>query len=178
MENRKKSHTDARNVMEFITVAVEYCAFLEQSERKTRMEFVDTITKLLPLLYLKTALLPHHEILSDYYPENFVTEENYNIVRENISITMGKKDEYLDVFMEDMKYSESPILTTVSENLTDIYQEIKNFVMSYKYAAEEELIINAVATMKNEFQYSWGQKLVNVMRPLHEAIYMEEEDDF
>lgn len=166
-----------RDVMEFVTVAVEYCAFLEQSEGKTRMSFVDTLMKLMPLLYLKAALLPKYEILdSDYFSEDYVTEDNYNIVRTNISLVMGEKDDYLDVFMEDMKYSESPILTTVSENLADIYQELKNFVMAYKNANDEELAMNAVAEVKEEFQYSWGQKLVNVQRALHEVRYAEEDD--
>ncbi|MBR6035559.1 MAG: DUF5063 domain-containing protein [Bacteroidaceae bacterium] len=177
MEQEGKSPVYGRDVMEFVTVAVEYCAFLEQSEGKTRMSFVDTLMKLTPLLYLKAALLPKYEILdSDYFSEDYVTEDNYNIVRTNISMVMGEKDDYLDVFMEDMKYSESPILTTVSENLADIYQELKNFVMAYKNATDEELAMNAVAEVKEEFQYSWGQKLVNVQRALHEVRYAEEDD--
>lgn len=177
MKEEKKSPVYGRDVMELVTVAVEYCAFLEQTDGKERMAWVDTLVKLLPLLYLKATLLPKYEILSgDYFPEDFVTEENYNIVRANISVLMGEKDDYLDVFMEDMKYSESPILTTISENLADIYQEVKNFVMAYRNAAEEEQMMNALATAKEEFQYSWGQKLVNVQRALHEVRYSEEED--
>ena len=123
MKKEEKSPVYGRDVMELVTVAVEYCAFLEQTEGKTRMSFVDTLMKLLPLLYLKAALLPKYEILdNDYYAEDFVTEENYDIVRANISIVMGEKDDYLDVFMEDMKYSEPPILATVIENLADMNQ--------------------------------------------------------
>lgn len=141
------------------------------------MNFVDTLMKLLPLLYLKAALLPKYEVLDDeYYVEDYVTEDNYNIVRANISIIMGEKDDYLDVFMEDMKYSETPILATVSENLADIYQELKNFVMAYKNASDEEQMMNALAEVKDSFQFSWGQKLVNVQRALHEVRYSEEDD--
>ena len=166
MKQEEKSPAYGRDVMELVTVAVEYCAFLEQTEGKTRMSFVDT-----------AALLPKYEILDDgYYAEDYVTEDNYNIVRANISIIMGEKDDYLDVFMEDMKYSESPILTTVSENLSDIYQELKNFVMAYKNANNEELMMNALADVKEEFQFSWGQKLVNVQRALHEVRYSEEDE--
>lgn len=177
MKKEEKSPVYGRDVMELVTVAVEYCAFLEQTEGKTRMSFVDTLMKLLPLLYLKAALLPKYEILdNDYYAEDFVTEENYDIVRANISIVMGEKDDYLDVFMEDMKYSETPILATVSENLADIYQELKNFVMAYKNATNEGLMMNALAEVKDEFQFSWGQKLVNVQRALHEVRYSEDEE--
>lgn len=177
MKQEEKSPVYGRDVMELVTVAVEYCVFLEQAEGKERVEFVDTMVKILPLLYLKATLLPKYEILdAEYVPEDFVTEDNYNIVRANISTIMEDKDDYLDVFLEDMKYSESPILTTVSENLADIYQELKNFVMSYKHAADEELMMNALCVVKEEFQYSWGQKLVNVQRALHEVKYAELND--
>lgn len=177
MKMEDKSPVYSRDVMELVTVAVEYCAFLENTEEKTRMNFVDTLMKLMPLLYLKAALLPKYEVLDDeYYAEDYVTEENYNIVRANISIIMGEKDDYLDVFMEDMKYSETPILATVSENLADIYQELKSFVMAYKNATDEEQMMNALAEVKDAFQFSWGQKLVNVQRALHEVRYSEEDD--
>ena len=177
MKKEEQSPVYSRDVMELVTVAVEYCAFLENSEERARMNFVDTLMKLLPLLYLKAALLPKYEVLDDeYYVEDYVTEDNYNIVRANISIIMGEKDDYLDVFMEDMKYSETPILATVSENLADIYQELKNFVMAYKNASDEEQMMNALAEVKDSFQFSWGQKLVNVQRALHEVRYSEEDD--
>ncbi|MCH5175297.1 MAG: DUF5063 domain-containing protein [Prevotellaceae bacterium] len=177
MEKEKTSPVYSRNVMEFVTVAVEYCTFIEHTEGKECMEFLDTMTKLLPLLYIKAATLPKYEILSDdYYLEDFVTEENYNIVRANISVILGDKDDFLDVFMEDMKYSDSPILTTVSENLADIYQELKNFALQYKNAADEELAMYALAEVKDGFQYSWGQKMVNVLRALHEVRYSEQDE--
>ena len=177
MKQEEQSPVYGRDVMELVTVAVEYCAFLEGAEGKSRMEFVDTIVKILPLLYLKATLLPKYEMLDDdYYPEDFVTEDNYNIVRANISMLMEEKDDYLDVFMEDMKYSESPILTTVSENLADIYQELKNFAMNYKHAVDEVSMMNALSVVKEEFQYSWGQKLVNVQRALHVVRYSETDE--
>ena len=177
MKKEEISPVYHRDAIELVTVAVEYCTFLEKTAEKTRIEFVDTTTKLLPLLYLKAALLPKYEILDEeFFTTDFVTEEEYNIVRANICNILGDKDDFLDVFIEDMKYSESPILTTISENLADIYQEIKNFALSYKNAADEEQMMNALADIKDNFQYSWGQKLVNVQRALHEVRYAEDDD--
>lgn len=176
MRTDNNSPVYSRDVLEFVTVAVEYCTYVEQCADKDRQAFTDTTLKLLPLLYLKASVMPKYEILDEeYYPEDYVTEENYDIVRQNIAVVMGDKDDYLDVFMEDMKYSESPILTTISENLADMYQEMKNFAMRYKNAADEEQMMNHLAQAKEEFQYSWGQKLVNVMRALHEARYSEDD---
>lgn len=58
-----------RNVVEFVTVAAEFCKFLEQAETMKRDTFVDTSLKILPLLYLKTAMLPETEIIGDEAPK-------------------------------------------------------------------------------------------------------------
>ena len=176
-DNSNQSPVYSRNIVELVTVVVEYCTYLEQSEGKEREDFCDKLLKVLSLLYLKAALTPKYEILDEeYYAEDYVTEENYDIVRSNVAYILGEKDDYLDVFVEDMKYSDSPILSTISENLADIYQEVKNFAMRYKNAADEQQMLDSIALCKEEFQYSWGQKLVNVMRALHEVRYSESED--
>ena len=126
-----------RDILEFVTVAVQYCAYLEDSEGRSREEFVDTMSKLLPLLYLKGSLLPQYETYSDNMLSDYVTEENYDIIRNNIAYIMADKDDYLDVFVDDMKYSDEPILMTISENLADIYQDIKNFAYIDKQGVED-----------------------------------------
>ena len=45
----------SRNVVEFVTVANEYCTFVEHNAKLSRREFVDKTQKLFPLLYLKAA---------------------------------------------------------------------------------------------------------------------------
>ena len=159
-----------RDILEFVTVAVQYCAYLEDSEGRSREEFVDTMSKLLPLLYLKGSLLPQYETYSDNMLSDYVTEENYDIIRNNIAYIMADKDDYLDVFVDDMKYSDEPIMMTISENLADIYQDIKNFAYIYKQGVEDEMM-SALELCNQNFRTDWGQKLVNVLRAIHEVKY-------
>ena len=159
-----------RDILEFVTVAVQYCAYLEDSEGRSREEFVDTMSKLLPLLYLKGSLLPQYETYSDNMLSDYVTEENYDIIRNNIAYIMADKDDYLDVFVDDMKYSDEPILMTISENLADIYQDIKNFAYIYKQGVEDEMM-SALELCNQNFRTDWGQNLVNVLRAIHEVKY-------
>lgn len=177
MEKELKSPVYNHDVLEFVTVAVQFCVYLESSESKTRQEFTDTMLKLLPLLYLKGSLLPKFMANEEEEPETFVTEENYEIIRTNISRVMGEHDAYLDVFVEDMKYSDTPILMTVSENLSDIYQDLKNFVYAYKLGVEERMM-EALALCKDNFETYWGQRTVNVMRALHDVMYNHKREDF
>lgn len=177
MKNEEtKSIVYSHEVLEFVTVAVQYCAFLEQAEGSDRRTFVDTMLKLLPLLYLKGALIPKYEPMTGDSLQDYVTEENYNIVRNNIAFVMGEQDDYLDVFVEDMKYSESPILCTISENLADIYQDLKNFACTIKDGIEESMEL-ALFECKCNFETYWGLKTANTMRALHEVRYSMGEDD-
>ena len=159
-----------RDILEFVTVAVQYCAYLEDSKGRSREEFIDTMSKLLPLLYLKGSLLPQYETYSDNMLSDYVTEETYDIIRNNIAFIMADKDDYLDVFVDDMKYSDEPILMTISENLADIYQDIKNFAYIYKQGVEDEMM-SALEQCNQNFKTEWGQKLVNVLRAIHEVKY-------
>lgn len=177
MNKEQISPIYSHDIIEFTTVAVQYCAFIENVSEKERNNFIDTILKLLPLIYLKGILFQKFDLLDEEDDcFHYVTMENYDIVRNNIAIVMKEQDDYLDVFVEDMKYSDTPILTTISENLADIYQDLKNFVCAYKDSTEEGKL-QALAECKYNFEHYWGQKLVNVMRALHEVRFGENNDD-
>ena len=118
----------SRNTVEFVTVAAEFCAFLEQSEGRKRRDFVDTMLKLLPLLYLKASLVPHVEGDEEFYPEEFVTEQDYEYLRAMLSAIMAGEDDYMDLNNQDVRFSDEPVVRSVSEDLADIYQALNNFV--------------------------------------------------
>lgn len=165
-----------RNVIEFVTVAAEFCKFLEQAEGCKRIHFVDTALKILPLLYLKASMMPRCETLGDEAPESYVTEETYEIIRMNLAGILAEKDDYLDVFVSDMKYSDQPITRYISEDLADIYQDIKDFIFVFQLGLNETMN-DALAICQENFALYWGQKLVNTLRALHEVKYAAADDD-
>ena len=124
----------SKNTIEFVTVGVEFCALMEKVQESEKCEFIDTTVKILPLLYLKAILLPDSNEENEEYDiniEHFVTEEIYEYIRNSIEQILGEQDSYLEVFHADMQYSESPIIAYISEDLTDIYQDIKDFISVY-----------------------------------------------
>lgn len=165
-----------RNVIEFVTVAAEFCKFLEQAEGSKRITFVDTALKILPLLYLKASMLPPCETLGEETLENYVTEETYEIIRMNLAAILAEKDDYLDVFVSDMKYSDQPITKFISEDLADIYQDIKDFIFVFQLGLNETMN-DALAICQENFSLYWGQKLVNTLRALHEVRYAPDENE-
>ena len=165
-----------RNVVEFVTVAAEFCKFLEQTETMKRSAFVDTSLKILPLLYLKASMLPQCETIGDKALETFVTEETYEILRMNLAGLLAEKDDYLDVFVSDMKYSDQPITRNISEDLADIYQDIRDFIFVFQLGLNETMN-DSLAVCRENFALYWGQKLVNTLRALHDVKYNQPEDE-
>lgn len=171
----------SKNVIEFVTVAKEFCAWLESTPAFPRREFIETGRKMLPLLYLKASVLPESEtMLEDDFLEKFVAEDEYQQILNAVLVKMGPYNDYLEVFTADMQRSVEPLTATISENLADIYQDIKDFLMSYRTAVTE-IMNEALIELVESFGEFWGQKLVNVLRALHEVAFngenIDEEED-
>lgn len=166
----------SQTVVEFVTVAAAFCKQLESCHTIERDEFIDTFCKLLPLLYLKTAVLSTSSALNlnDENPDGFiehpVTEDDYNYVRSHIAALMADADDYLDVFPVDFKYSDQPIRQSISENLADTYQNLRNFVEVYRHGYDEASR-QALAEALSSFELEWGQKILGALRALHDAKY-------
>lgn len=158
-----------KNTVELVTVAAEYCAFLEQVFDKEPSRVADVLSKLLPLIYLKASMVtaPEPEGL---YLEEAVTEPDYEEVRHLLQEKFGEYDDYLEVFVEDMKYSDTPVRMCISEGLADIYQALKNFVQSYR-SGLDEVMEESVAVCMDGFRTYWGQTLTNTLRAVHNVRY-------
>ena len=163
-----------RNTLEFVTVALEFCTFVETAGEKELFDFMDKAVKLLPLLYLKATLLPEVEPDEDDEPELTVTEEMYESVRNRIAELLGEKDSYLETFHPDMQYSDTPIAAFISENLADVYQDVGNFVSLFRQG-NEEVMLQSIALCRTNFQEFWGQQLLNALKALHAARYSDDE---
>ena len=122
VENPVYSH----DTLEFVTVAVEFCAFLENSQGREKKDFVETLLKLLPLLYLKAVLLPRVESNGDFLPPDRITEQEYDFIRHIIFDILRKDDEYEELVCDQDMQTDVSQWKSISENLADMYQAIRN----------------------------------------------------
>ena len=159
-----------KNSIEFVTVAAEYCGFIERARGVEPGAFVDTALKILPLLYLKASLIPECEMIGEEDLEVFVTEEDYECVQYSIAQVLGAQDDYLEVFHPDMAYSDTPIKKCISEDLADIYQDLKDFIGVFQLGMNTTMN-DSLYVCKEHFAEFWGQRLVNTMRALHNVKY-------
>ena len=153
------------NVLEFLRVAYEYCLFTEKAAEKDKEQIGDFFLKVGPLLYLKGKLLPE---IDPEYPETterFVTEEEWQGIFNIHRAAFGKDDEYYHVNYEEFNEFEA-VKASLSENFTDIYQDLKDFILLYQKNSQAARQ-NALYECKALFENRWGHKILSNMRYLH-----------
>jgi hypothetical protein len=178
MSNRSKSDSPVynKNTIEFVAVAKSYCDFMDQLETIDKAGFLETTTRLLPLLYLKASLLPSNESILDEMPETFATEDQYVALTEAIADLLGTDDAYLDVFHPDIRFSDTPVANFISENLADIWQDLFNFISVFRIGYDDTMN-DALYVCRTNFESLWGQSLVNVLRALHNCKYAFKDEE-
>jgi len=160
----------SRNVVEFVTVANEFCQSVEQVNRISTEANLQKMQKLLPLLYLKAALLPQTERVLDEELEKYVSEFDYNVLHQKWLALLNENDSFYEVFDPNIQFGHEAVTASISENLMDIYQDLKNFVIAYSLG-NEEVMNDGLAECVEHFADFWGQQLVNVLRAVHKLVY-------
>lgn len=185
-------------LLKITALAAEYCVTLENVAEATPREFISGMIRMLPRLYIEfsdivldrdmedipTKLNPdpieNEELDPDYYTPleegnqeyygNYIDEDYYNSVRHHIEQLLGPDDMFLETFEEDMKYSDTPIAASISEELADIFQPLYNFISVVKDTDGEDLE-GAYRHCHEEFESYWSQSLCNVLRALNHLYY-------
>ncbi len=166
----------SKNVVEFVTVAKEYCTFAENIAELDKETLIDKSVKLLSLLYLKANLLPETEQVNEEKNEKFVTEFDWQFVRNGIEVILGDDDTYLDFYDSEMNETAEPVSSSISENMADIYQDLKDFLEIYQLG-NEELSNDAIYECNQNFRDYWGFRLVNSLRIFHYLISQKNKDE-
>lgn len=160
----------AQGTIDFVTVAAEFCAYLEQSTDRSKEQFVDTMLKLLPFLYVKAHLVKQVESNGDFLPDDKVTEEDYNWIRNIIYSILGNDDDYEELVFDPNTQSDETKWSSISENLADMYQSLRNFVSAYQIGIED-CMHDALWLVMDQFELFWGKCLVDSLSRLHQVKY-------
>jgi len=159
------------NELAFLALANEYCATMESAREAERDVFVASVLRMLPRIYIAASDLRRDDsAMSDAYVANALDEDYYESVRMRVAELLGEDDTYLEVFENDMKYSDTPIGASVSEGLADLFQVFYNIVQTAREASPE-LIAELVPEFRDDFANYWSQTLCNVLRALNHIYY-------
>jgi len=160
----------SKNIIELLTVANEYCLFTEKAEQYQKEDIIYYYLKICPLLYLKGILLPSVEECDFEITERYVTEEIWEHIFISLNKKIGQEDNFLS-FNNNEDVSEKNIIKqSISEQIADIYQDLKDFIILYQKNTQAAKI-NAVAECYRLFATHWGNKIIKLQMALHNIIF-------
>lgn len=169
----KDSSSIAPNTIAFMALCKEYCVAIENAAETEPADFIDTMLRLLPRLYISASDITSPGIETDCYITPALNEDYYDAVRRRIEIVMGEDDTYLEVFLDDMKYSDTPIAASISEGLADLFQEFYNVLSMVDADAPTGTLTEIATAAKENFQLYWSRTLCNILRALNEIKYRQ-----
>lgn len=158
------------NSLAFIALCNEYCSAVEQAAGTEPADFVAAMTRLLPRIYISAADLQPAASAEGSYLDSALEEDTYDKLRQNMERVLGEDDTYLEVFEQDMQYSDTPIGASLAEGLADLYQVFYNMLETVR-DAPDDLAEEALAAVSDDFREYWSRILCNVMRPLNDIRY-------
>ncbi len=164
----------SKDVIEFVTIAAEYCSFVESANQMEKVDFLNKSQKLLSALYLKATLLPKVDNLSDDLNEKFVAEEDWNFIQTRVQQKLGKHEMFLDVYQAVMALEGDAENVSLSEVYADIYQDLMDFVSLYRIGHEDSMN-DALWECQQNFQQYWGQRLLVALTAIHNILYSGED---
>lgn len=159
----------SRNVLDFITVANEFCLSLEKHQQYTRNELFSFLQKIAPLIYLKAALLPDIEPSDEDATEHFVTEEEWETLFNELYRKFGEQDPFTYVDLRENSHQD-PVTGSLAECFTDVYQDLRDFILLYQkpLRAQKE---NAVRECRKLFETRYGYRLAIALSAIHNILY-------
>lgn len=162
MDNRQLSN----NTLALIALCNEYCQTAEQAAELGHDDFIDATLRLLPRIYIAAGDITPSPDGADMFLQDALDEEYYDSVRRGIESAMGEDDTYLDVFEEDMKYSDTPISASIAEGCADLFQVFYNYIETVR-DAPTPLVEEATETLRDDFGQYWARTLCNVLRAVN-----------
>lgn len=164
----------SKNIIEFVTVAKEFCIFVENAKSESKFDFISKSQKLLSLLYVKASLIPEITETFDEYTEKFLSEEDWNNIQQQVAEKLGSHEFFLEVLEPIVQYSDDKISVSLSEIFADIYQNLIDFLTLFRIGSNEQMH-DAIWECKNSFEQYWGPRLLSALTAIHSILYSEDE---
>ncbi len=161
-------------ILEFVKKCKRFTDLLETSLPEERKAFIISVLQILPGLYSDMIIMPSHEPVLEAENEKFVTEEQWSEIFQKVAIILGSQNEYIDIPEEEEFDRLDVISRELSEDLSDIYQDIKDFTEVFRVGTEE--VMNDVLwECRINFENYWGKKLLRACLNLHKIMIRDEE---
>lgn len=167
----------SNNTLAMMALCNEYCRAIQGvaagdidtggGDTTARDAFVSSMLRLLPRMYITANDIPESIDSTDAYTADALDEDSYDTLRRALEQLLGADDTYLEVFHQDMKYSDTPIAASIAEGLCDIFQSAYNYLQTIRDDATDQVVAAATEALRADFVQYWSGILCNVLRALN-----------
>jgi len=166
----------APQTKDFVRLCRKYFEYLETLPDKNISDFWHVQLNMLPKIYTGLFQLPKLKGCYSSDVEKYVTEREYNKTLTNLATYIGTLDKFTDFADLSHPGSVKVIETNLSEILTDIYQELKDFVFLYESGTIENMN-DAIVECLDSFERYWGIRMLSATRIIHVNLYQHRYSD-
>jgi hypothetical protein len=150
-------------ILEFPTVAEEFCRFIDESPAHGRKQLVQNLSVLLARICEVAARLPFVKPSTggtDFTPETISASSNETSrVSESLRKQLGSIDEYWDVF--DPTQKEEAILCSLSQDIAEIYVDLQDALkLRTSGASLEDMYFD----WRFEFRSHWSRHATSALK--------------
>lgn len=148
-----------KNIKEFVSLAQEYCKWVESQSNKTE-EHIYYLQVILSKLYCSGIQLPDCEP-TELFENDTLPKLDYQEVVEHFK---GFPIQYYSQIFNPLNVpSEEPVTGDVIDDLSDIYIDLKNGL----WYLENESEVDAVFQWRFSLSVHWGRHALGSMYALH-----------
>jgi len=173
-ENIRNNPVASKSVLEMLTVANDFCSFLEKAGDSGREKLLIYLQRVLPLIYIKASLLPEVEVEDEDAIEHYVTEAEWEEMFNTLRSGFGEDDLFYFIDLHEQSHQDA-VRGSLAESITDLYQDLKDFVLLYQKPLTA-FRQNAVMECKRLFANRYGYRIVNAHAAIHYLLYKGETD--
>ena len=154
-------------MVEFVKAANAYNIFLEQLQGDEGRDFIIEAVRQLSTVYAGILRTGESEPVLESPGEPRVTEQEWAALFQRIATILGPYNDILRV-ADNGEFDRSELVNhTISEDMADVYQELRDFTAIYSLGVEE-LMNDAAWELNERFNEHWGKKLLRALQALHE----------
>jgi uncharacterized protein DUF5063 len=154
-------------MVNFVRAANACCAFFENLKGTEGKEFITESVRNLSSVYSNFLYTGESEAVYDSPGEATVSEQDWSELFRKIAQILGPYNDTLRL-ADEGEFDRSEVVShTISEDLADLYQELRDFTSIYSCGVEE-LMNDAAWELNIRFTEHWGKKLLRALQALHE----------
>ena len=120
---------------------------------------------------MRALSLPQIEVMYSADEEQLIGEREIRKILTLLKTICASRDSYPTVGLNPSGRQYMIVRESLSESLSDLYLELKNFSLWYKQGTLESMN-DSIKICADHFSASWGIRLIGMLRVLHEFCFV------